>query len=430
MLFKKSTKAIVTGKRKEEAPQDGEQLSMGAGFENEQPGPQAPKNLLKWLLWGGCGLAALIVVVVLAALLGRAEPAPGPTAENNRSIISVTADTALADLVSAGDVVQLFSSAGTDIPELRYVEVYGSAAEGGLLLLVDDKQAAALVSQQINPKVALIVHEDFAQAETLLDLQRRINDPQITMTLQSQSALVPGETVALNVEVSILPEEAILPEIQWSSSNPEVVVVEDGSITAVGVGKATIFAECGDQTAACMVTVSIPLQAITLDHTNAMLGVGETLQLSAVSSPAEATDFAVTWSSSNEAAATVTQDGIVTGADPGTTTITASCNDITASCEVTVGYHAEVVQLDKPTVSMETGSTVKLTATVYPGDRLIDKGSWSSSDTALATVAEDGSITAIAPGTVTITYKCGDASASCQVTITGEPIIPPTDGAA
>ena len=83
----------------------------------------------------------------------------------------------------------------------------------------------------------------------------------------------------------------------------------------------------------------IPVASIELDHTSAELTEGETLQLTATIMPEDATDKSVIWASSDEAVATVDQNGLVTAMDAGTITITATTtdgSDLSASCTVTV----------------------------------------------------------------------------------------------
>ena len=137
------------------------------------------------------------------------------------------------------------------------------------------------------------------------------------------------------------------------------------------------------------------------------LNVPQTLQLTAGVSPEDAADKSVTWSSSDEAIATVDESGLVTAVKAGTVKITATAND---GSEVTGGYDLTAVwvsmtgiTLDTASLDLKIGDIQKLTATVAPEDASDPAVTWSSSDEDVASVSEDGTVTAVKPGTATIT---------------------------
>ena len=126
--------------------------------------------------------------------------------------------------------------------------------------------------------------------------------------------------------------------VSWSSSNEKTVSVKDGLITALAEGKATITAKAGSISATCEVTVEhtvVNVESITLDVTALELKEGETKQLTATVLPANADDKTVTWTSSNESVASVS-NGLVTAIARGTATITAKAGGKSASCELKV----------------------------------------------------------------------------------------------
>ena len=158
---------------------------------------------------------------------------------------------------------------------------------------------------------------------------------------------------------------------------------------------------------------------MTLSQTTASLKVvGETLTLTATVAPSNATFKNVTWSSSNTAVATVA-DGVVTAkASVGTAIITVKTADgaKTATCTVTVGVPVTGVTLSQTSASLKVGETLTLKATVAP-DNATDKSvTWSSSNTAVATVS-DGKVTAKAAGTATITVKTNDGAKTATCTV-------------
>ncbi len=251
----------------------------------------------------------------------------------------------------------------------------------------------------------------------------------VSLTLDKTAAEVTvGETLLLNA--TVLPDNTSNPAVTWSSSNDAVATVDaNGLVTAVASGTATITATTADGSnlsASCAVTVKQLAVSLTLDKTAAEVTVGETLQLTATVVPDNTSNPAVTWSSGNDAIATVDETGKVTAIAAGTATITATTTDgsnLTASCEVTVKPAVILVNsivLDKTTAEVVEGGMVKLTATVLPEDATDKSVTWTTSDATIATVNEDGLVTAVAPGTVTITVSAKDGSdktATCEVTV-------------
>jgi uncharacterized protein YjdB len=94
--------------------------------------------------------------------------------------------------------------------------------------------------------------------------------------------------------------------------------------------------------------------------------------------------------------------------------------DISELADATAVYDVESVTLDKTELSLSAGGTGQLTATCTPDTAEDLTVSWTSSDTAIATVDDTGLVTAITAGTATITAASNDeptATASCAVTV-------------
>ena len=204
-------------------------------------------------------------------------------------------------------------------------------------------------------------------------------------------------------------------KVVWSSKDKTVATVEDGVVTAVGAGTTTITATAGDASAECVVTVTSAATDIKLNKTEITLEIGKTETLKATVLPADCTDEIV-WESSNNKIASV-KDGVVTAEGAGTATITATAGDFSAECEVTVTVPAAAVTLNKITLALEKGETFTLEASVDPTNST-DKVVWSSSKTTVATVDENGKVTAVASGEAIITATAGKATATCKVTVT------------
>ena len=239
-----------------------------------------------------------------------------------------------------------------------------------------------------------------------------------SITIIEQSiVLTEGDTKTLTVK--ILPED-LDATIKWSTSNSAVATVENGTVTAVAPGIADITAKVGDKSSTCRVSVKgkpVAVTSVTLNPTTASITVGATAVLTATVAPENATDKNVTWKSLDESVATVT-GGAVYAKKVGKTTITATAGGKSATCVVTVTAPIAVtsVTLNKTTLTLTIGGSDTLIATVLPNDATNKAVTWTSSDTAIATVT-DGAVYAKSAGTATITATADGKSATCTVTV-------------
>lgn len=230
---------------------------------------------------------------------------------------------------------------------------------------------------------------------------------------------------------TVKPSNASKKTINWSSSNANVVSVAGGTVTARAQGTAVITAAAADgsgKKATCTVTVNpIKVSSITLSPTAMNLTVGATGNITATVLPANAANRGLNWSSSNANVASVA-GGIVTARGKGTAVITAAAADGSgrmATCTVNVADpHVPVssVSLDKTSLELKAnGKPVTLTAAIVPANATNQSVTWTSSDTAVATVA-GGMVTPVGDGTanITVTTADGQKSAVCSVTVIGK----------
>lgn len=162
----------------------------------------------------------------------------------------------------------------------------------------------------------------------------------------------------------------------------------------------------------------VAVTGVSLNQSSIELEVGGTVSLNATVSPSNATDKTVTWSSSNAGVASVS-NGVVKALGEGSATITATAGGKSASCQVKVSpvrVAVTGITLDRKEVSLYLSDTTHLVATVSPADATDKSVAWVSSDTAIATVDANGLVTAVSPGTCTITAQSGNYSATCKVT--------------
>lgn len=171
--------------------------------------------------------------------------------------------------------------------------------------------------------------------------------------------------------------------------------------------------------------VIIAVEKVTVDRSGISIAIGSSVKLTAVVHPADATDQGLTWSSSNASVATVDANGNVTAVSSGTVSVTVACGGKEAKCNVTVqpdnvdasAIAVTQVELTPSNLTLSPNGSAKLTATVYPSDATDQYLRWSSSSSSVATVDASGNVTAVGPGTATITVTCGGRRASCSVTV-------------
>lgn len=198
--------------------------------------------------------------------------------------------------------------------------------------------------------------------------------------------------------------------IIWATSNSSIATVENGKVVGVGIGNATITATCGSFSKSCEVEVKAPLIGLTLDKTEAGIDKNESVQLTAIKNPIDTTNTeTVVWNSENSLIASVDQTGLVTGKAFGETNITAkiitSHGTFTATCKVKVNVHIESIEITNGDIELYKGQTEDLVVNFNPTEFAESKTLvWSSSDETIATVS-NGTVTAVAPGTATITAK-------------------------
>ena len=245
-------------------------------------------------------------------------------------------------------------------------------------------------------------------------------------------------------------------EFVWTSSNKDVATVKDGVVTAVKAGTATITVSCGAAADTCTVTVTaVPLSVkvgsaacavtkvdspddfgdaykVTVDSGDAVTIEVKDASFLMVSNASYgylneegANPFTLTAAQLDGATLTDKQIAALvkfTPADNSKITYLSIMDAMAGATyylfiERTVkAIPATGVTLDKTALSLYEGDAAKLTATVKPEDTTDKTIVWTSSDNAVATV-KDGAVTAVKAGTATITAACGEAKATCAVTV-------------
>jgi len=256
----------------------------------------------------------------------------------------------------------------------------------------------------------------------------------VTVTVPVSSVALNRTSLALNsgaaetLVATVNPASATNRTLQWTSSNSSIAGVDqNGRVTAGNQsGSTTITATTADGrlSASCVVTVTVPVSSVTLNRTSLALNSGTSETLVATINPSNATNRTLQWTSSNSSIAGVDPNGRVTaGNQSGSTTITATTTDgrLSASCVVTVTVLVSSVTLNRTSLALTSGTSTTLVATISPSNATNRTLQWTSSNTSIASVDQNGTVTAKnQAGSTTITARTADGrlSASCTVTVT------------
>ena len=219
--------------------------------------------------------------------------------------------------------------------------------------------------------------------------------------------------------------------VNWASSDPSVAMVDgSGLVAAVSVGSAVITGTSEGQSGSAVLAVSpIPAAGVEVTLSSAAAFVGQTVLASATVRAAGGTvlgDRAVTWWSSDPSVAAVDGSGQVTVLAEGTALVSATCEGITGWAALTATMvPVAAVEVTLSSGSVTVGQTTQATATVRDanGNVLTSRTvTWSSSNTAVATVDGNGLMTTLTPGSVSLTASCEGRSGSAALVVNPVPV--------
>ncbi|WP_394917354.1 Ig-like domain-containing protein [uncultured Robinsoniella sp.] len=338
----------------------------------------------------------------------------------------VTLDRTTAEITTENGNIQLTATVNPENATNKNVS--WESSEPGVAA-VDGNGLVTAVSD--GPATITVTTEDggfTAQCEVTVAIVPEVVPVEgITMDVTEHTMQKAGETLQLKPQVQ--PSNASNQKVTYHSSNPEAATVdENGCVTAIANGDAviTVTTEDGGFGAVCNIKVAIPVAVtdLTLDKKEASLTkAGETLALEAAVMPENATNKNVTWISTMPEVADVDQ-GVVTAVADGTTTIIALTEDghFTATCQITVSIVKPVtgISLNETTLKFsKAGATAQLKAAIAPADATNKNVTWTSSDSKVAEVDQNGVVTAAADGKAIITVKSEDGAfmASCETEV-------------
>lgn len=233
---------------------------------------------------------------------------------------------------------------------------------------------------------------------------RVLEDDEVYSISLSQTSATMNASDEITLKANVIESVKDTPiAVEWTSSNSEAATVANGVVTAKAEGKTTITAKAGGKSATCEITV-VEGTILEISDPSLELAVGDGAStLSATVND----DSDIAWSLSAEGVVELdTNEGAqvkVTPVGIGSVTVTATANDKTAECEITVGLSESAVKIAVgETAAVSAGSTQNVV--------------WKSENEEVATV-ENGTITAVADGKTTVTATAGEQSASVEVTV-------------
>lgn len=214
--------------------------------------------------------------------------------------------------------------------------------------------------------------------------------------------------------------------VSWQSSNAAVASVDAfGVVTATSPGSTNISATSEGKSGSATLTVTqVPVASVSMAVNSATMRVGDTQIASASARDANGvalTGRSMSWTSSNPSVASVTQGGVITAVAVGSVAISASSEGQFSSAAITVTPNVASVALTVPVTTIVVGQQSQAAALAKDGSGTTVTGvliTYSSSNLSAATITSNGAITAISPGTTTITAAVGAVTASAQLTVT------------
>ncbi|MBQ6997536.1 MAG: Ig-like domain-containing protein [Oscillospiraceae bacterium] len=247
------------------------------------------------------------------------------------------------------------------------------------------------------------------------------NIPTSVTLSETSVTLYPGETRRLSA--SVAPQDADDTSYRWESSDPNVASVdENGIVTSVGYGTAVIKAICNDGGAygECTVTVAKqPDDFILTGPDTILVGQIATYKLEAL--PSDAVIRETHWQVDNESVAHIEQINMTTvqimGIAGGQTQIQLYTGDRMMYLDLNVIRHPDSVAISEEVVYLQPGQHRQLGATVSPEDTTDKSVTWASGDETIASVSENGKITAHKVGEVMITCTTADGQKTDQVLV-------------
>ena len=387
--------------------------------------------------------APLIVVIALLAVAGVAaavflRPKPvgpgGTTAVSGGDLpagsVALVAVAPATATVSVGDSVALLPT---------FLDSAGTRVQGGTVQWTSDNPAVATVSDggvvrgMSGGNATIIVSAGEVRGVASVTVQGAAaadHVPIASIAIPSPPASLPvGESVELTVAMKDKDGGALAGRpVIWTSSAPRVATITPaGIVTGVGAGTVTVTASSEGRSARVTLKVEpAAVASVAVTPSRSSIAVGGTVQLAAAVHDARGNALdgrAVSWTSSAPQVAGVSSSGLVTGTAVGTATITAESEGKSNTATVAIVSNrvdVAAVAVTPGSRELQPGETVQLQAELKDarGQAITDRTpAWSSSDEQVVTVSPSGLVSAVGPGTATVSATSDQKSAGARITV-------------
>jgi len=322
------------------------------------------------------------------------------------------------------------SKNGANNTQLLVAKVYPSEADQTVKWTSNNTDVVT-VDNVITPGLITAVGEGVAVITATTKDGKYSDTCVVTVTIVAKTLELSATTLNLKAGQSgvlvatLTPSDVTNADIDWASSDESIVSVDSvGNVYAVDEGKATITATTTDGTnlkATCDINVKSTITGLSLNASEQYLQPTDTFQLVATITPEVKKEF-IKWESSDTSIATVDDNGLVTAKANGEATIKVSTtdgSDLSDTCLIKVGTPVIGISLDKTDLTLNVNSSYNLIATINPSDASYKGVTWQTSNEEIATVDQNGKVTAKANGSVMILVVTDDGAktASCNITV-------------
>jgi len=367
-----------------------------------------------------------------------------PSNATNTNVVWRSTDESIVIVDSNGLVTGL--KKGTAKVEAQ-TEDGGFISDATVRVTSDNIEVISVTDIEINPETAELDEGESLTLEYAITpanaTNKNVDKPDETVAVSGVSVtpenvdLENSDTVQLSYQIS--PANATNKNIVWSSSDITIATVNQNGLVATlkeGEVSITVTTADGGFTSVSKINItdepseSVSVTRVYVTPQRVTLDEGETVQLSYEISPSNATNKNVVWSSSDTGVATVDENGLVTAIEKGTVEIEALTVDGGLRSDATIEVIAPVVDdsiavtgiiLTPESASIEEGSTLTLSIAIAPSNATNKNVTWFSGDTTIATVNQNGSVTALKEGEVSITATTSDGGFTSNSSITVTP---------
>ncbi len=286
--------------------------------------------------------------------------------------------------------------------------------ENGNITAVGAGEAVITVTAKGNPSLSVEIPVSITAPQEP-EIPTEPEKIPVTDVTVDKSDIILEEGQSDKITASVTPDNATEKGVTYKSSDESVVKVdENGNITAVGAGEATVLVISKDdptKAATVFVTVkpvNVPVDSITVDKEEITLTKGETDKITVSVTPDNATEKGVIYESGDESIVKTDKNGNITAVGVGETFVTViSKDDPTKKTTVKITVEKPVYTVETPdSVTMYKGETTHIGTVITPDDGTIVPV-YTSSDESVVKIDADGNLKAVGVGIAVITADFG-----------------------